>query len=629
MFETAVKAPSLDGGKGWLNVERPLTWADLEGKVVLLDFWTFCCSDCMHLLPYLEKLERQFADELVVIGVHSGKFDNERSTDSIRQAMLRYGVKHPVVNDRSYALWESFYVREWPTLVLVDPEGFIVKKVPCSEFPAGQFDEPIAALIEKFDEKGVLNRAPLSMLRPEVLESDSPLRFPGKITTESERIFVSDTGNHRILVADKQGAVIDVIGGNGAGRTDGAFSATKFNNPQGLCVQGNLLYIADTENHLIRCADLDGKTVSTVAGTGEQAAYLNGPSSGSALSIPLSSPWDLVCWNQFLIIAMAGTHQLWRLNIDNGSLELFAGTGFESLRDGPALEAQLSQPSGLSVFDDVLYFVDSETSSVRTMLLTAPGFPIRTLSGKGLFAFGDTEGTFAETSLQHPLGIAAGATKLYVADSYNHKIKVFNLQTGVSQTLCVEKKDGDKEGLILAEPGGLCKNGELLYIADTNNNAIKVIDLKSESSTTLAFYFPDGAPSSESALSLPNLVQERTLQSVSLLANAPLSLTVRLSTESGIHFNGEMPCEFELRCQNKSLVGLPLTGAFSEAACSISLPKLDENVSVTLSFAFTAYVCGDDNACYVQSYRYFVPVQTGAAHAASSIEIVETIELRN
>ncbi|MBY0550864.1 MAG: redoxin domain-containing protein [Candidatus Obscuribacterales bacterium] len=619
MFETTVKAPPLTSGKGWLNVERPPTWDDLRGKVVLLDFWTFCCSDCMHILPYLEKLEGQFADELVVIGVHSGKFDNERSTDSIRQAMLRYGIKHPVVNDRSYALWEAFHVREWPTLVLVDPEGFIVKKVPCSEFPSGKFEEPIAALIEKFDAKGVLNRAPLSMLRREELESDSPLLFPGKITTNKERIFVSDTGNHRIVVADKQGNVTDVIGGNGAGKADGSFSATQFNKPQGICVRGNLLYIADTENHLIRCADLDKKAVSTVAGTGNQAAYQNGPWHGPALSVALSSPWDLACWSEFLIIAMAGTHQLWRMNIDDGNLELLAGTGFESLRDGPALEAQLSQPSGLSVFEDVLYFVDSETSSVRTLSLTQPAFPIRTLSGKGLFDFGDAEGTFEETRLQHPLGIAAGASELYVADSYNHKIKFFNLQTGLSQTLC----GGKENALVLAEPGGLCKDGELLYVANTNQSEIRVISLTSQTSTKLEFKFPE-----RHVFSLPNLVMERTLKK-SFLANQPLTLTVRLSTESGIHFNEEMSCQYELRCETGDPIGLSQTGTLSKSVSVISLPQLDENVSVTLNFAFTAYVCGDDSACYVQSYRYFIPIETGVAHAETGIEIAEEIQLCN
>lgn len=623
MFENAVKAPPLTGGKGWLNVDRPLTWDDLKGKVVLLDFWTFCCSDCMHLLPYLEKLEDRFAEELVVIGVHSGKFDNERSTDSIRHAMLRYGVKHPVVNDRSYALWESFYVREWPTLILVDPEGFIVKKVACSEYPAGKFDEPIAALIEKFE--GRLNRTPLTMVRQETLEIASPLLFPGKVTTDRHRIVVSDTGNHRVLVADKQGAVIHVIGGNGAGSADGDFASCHFNNPQGVCVQGDLLYVADTENHLIRCADLKAGTVITIAGNGQQAAYLNGPPSGPARSIALSSPWDLACWKNFLLIAMAGTHQLWRLDLLRGHIELFAGTGFESLKDGPGGEAQLSQPSGLSVNNDVLFFVDSETSSVRSLTLTEPGFPVRTLSGKGLFEFGDTEGCFSDTSLQHPLGIAAAGTVLYVADSYNHKIKVFDLQTGLSRTMQACSLSNAAATLEFAEPGGLCKDGEFLYVADTNNSRIQAVHLTTMTSSTIEFEFPAATEPAtrHEPLMLPNLVQEQTLQKCLLACGKGTVLRVLLSIGTGIHFNEDAPGEFEIRCDE--VKGFFRTGTLNNSSNEIELPFLENNFSATLTFAFTVYVCGDDNACYVQSYRYFIPVETSDEHERRSIEIAREI----
>src|SRR5713226_4548490 len=124
-----VLAPELDGGAGWLNSAGPITLRDLRGRIVLLDFWTLCCINCIHTLPDLAKLEAKYPGVLVVIGVHTPKFDNEKKTESIRKAILRYEISHPVVNDANQALWRRYGVTSWPTLVLIDPDGNFYGKI--------------------------------------------------------------------------------------------------------------------------------------------------------------------------------------------------------------------------------------------------------------------------------------------------------------------------------------------------------------------------------------------------------------------------------------------------------------------------------------------------------------------
>ncbi|HEX2869201.1 MAG TPA: thioredoxin-like domain-containing protein [Ignavibacteriales bacterium] len=119
-------APEFPDGLDWLNVDHPIKLSDLRGKVVLLDFWTFCCINCMHIIPDLKKLEAKYPGELAVIGVHSAKFLSEQETGNIRQAILRYDIEHPVVNDKDFKIWTSYGANAWPTVVLIDPRGDVV-----------------------------------------------------------------------------------------------------------------------------------------------------------------------------------------------------------------------------------------------------------------------------------------------------------------------------------------------------------------------------------------------------------------------------------------------------------------------------------------------------------------------
>src|SRR5712691_1302259 len=280
MAQERVHAPELEGGVAWLNTDRPLTLATLKGKVVLLDFWTYCCINCMHIIPDLKKLEAKYPTQLVVIGVHSAKFPNERESDNIRQAVLRYEIEHPVVNDAEFRIWRRYGVRAWPTRVLIDPEGYVVGGVS-GEGQYDTFDHILSELIIDHRERGTLNEEPLSLALEKTRFAAPILSFPGKVLADPERdrLFIADSNHNRILVTTKAGQVLDVAGSGEIGGADGAFTAATFNHPQGMALDGNLLYVADTENHLIRRLDLRARTATTIAGSGAQAQgnYRRGP----------------------------------------------------------------------------------------------------------------------------------------------------------------------------------------------------------------------------------------------------------------------------------------------------------------------------------------------------------------
>lgn len=480
-----IKAPELTGGLGWFNTDRPLELIDLRGKLVLLDFWTYCCINCMHVLSGLKRLEAKYPKQLVVIGVHSAKFPNEKISENIRQAILRYEIRHPVVNDADLRIWRSYTVRAWPTLVLIDPEGYILGAVSGE----GDFDElerTISQLIDVYRRQGLLRESPA----PGVVETpqEEVLSFPGKVLfdQESRLLFISDSNHNRILVARTDGEIVERIGGRQSA-ADGSFELTGFNRPQGVAFSGQSLFVADTENHLIRRCDLKRRTVTTTAGTGQQARQYVFP--GRGRSIALNSPWDLCLIGKFLYIAMAGPHQIWRLDLETSGVSPYAGSGREGRLDGPLAAAALAQPSGLATDGKSLFVADSETSSIRSVSLDRAG-GVETLVGVDLFEFGDIDGTSQTARLQHPLGVAFLDDLVYIADTYNHKIKVVDRGAATCVTLAGTGKPGDRDGRAseaqFYEPGGLSFSGRNLFVADTNNHRVRILNLDSLTVSTLS-----------------------------------------------------------------------------------------------------------------------------------------------
>jgi thiol-disulfide isomerase/thioredoxin len=484
-----VNAPEFPAHLDWLNVDRPLALKDLRGKVVLLDFWTYCCINCMHVLPDLTRLERKYGNELVVIGVHAAKFPAERDSENIRQAILRYEIEHPVVNDSEMRVWQAYATRAWPTLVLIDPKGKVIGS-HSGEGIFEMFDKVIGQVIEHYDAEGVLNRQPLHFLLEREREPESVLSFPGKVLADAEggRLFIADSNHNRVVVASlDDGAVLEIIGGGSSGFRDGLFEEAELNHPQGMALDGHFLYIADTENHAIRRANLRARRLDTLAGTGEQSLEFDS-TPGPAKGRPLSSPWDLTLAHGVLFIAMAGTHQIWGLDLEGGIIAGHAGSGGEGHVDGPLLAASLAQPSGLSTNGQVLFIADSEISSIRTADLDPRGGHVRSVVGEGLFDFGDVDGAGEEVRLQHPLDVEYVDGTLFVADTYNNKIKSIAIEARASATFAGTGKaglqDGDAEESVFDEPAGLSFADGKLYVADTNNHAIRVIDLRSQQVST-------------------------------------------------------------------------------------------------------------------------------------------------
>ena len=486
-LEGSVRAPEFPAGMQWLNTDKPLTMADLRGKIVLLDFWTYCCINCIHIIPELHKLEEQFPDSLVVIGVHAPKYSAEQITDNIRQAILRYDIRHPVVNDKNHDIWDSYAVSAWPTIALVSPEGRLIGEHP-GEFEAPDFAKLIESVEDEFARNGKLDRSPIHFPLLQDKEPKRTLNFPGKVLADADRgrIFIADSSHNRILMTDMDGRTQAVIGNGQPGMDDGDFESATFHGPQGMELAGNILYVADTENHTVRRVDLDNRRVERTAGTGEQSRVSR--RGGPALSTALSSPWDLALNGDTLYIAMAGNHQIWALDIKAAELHRFAGTGREALSDGPLERCALAQTSGLSYADDKLYFTDSETSSIRVADIKAD--MVETIVGQGLFVFGDVDGNGPEARLQHCLGVAHHDGMLYVADSYNNKIKVIDTADGSSRTFLgtgeARLRDGSALDASFWEPGGLSISGGKIFIADTNNNAIRVADMHTREVSTLA-----------------------------------------------------------------------------------------------------------------------------------------------
>jgi len=493
-----IAAPELDGGIAWLNTAGPLSIKkDLKGKFVLLDFWTLCCINCIHILPDLAKLEKKFAKELVVIGVHSPKFDSEKETASIRKAILRYQIEHPVVNDANHKIWDRYEIDAWPTWVLIDPEGNLVGYVS-GEGNYELLDIILTKLIKEHKQNKTLDEKPIRFDLAKFRETeDTPLYFPGKVVADekSKRLFIADSTHHRIVITDMDGKMLAVAGTGVPGKADGAFDKAQFDDPQGMAVNGDLLYVADRKNHCIRELDLKAKTVTTIAGTGQQSA--DPDERRLALPLPatkigLNSPWDLHLLDDKLYIAMAGHHQIWLFDLKAKTVMPFAGTGAETLRDGSRDRSMFAQPSGLTGDGRNLYVADCETSSLRQVGLGPEG-RVQTLIGRHLFIFGDRDGlgqdggerSETEARMQHAIGVTYHNGKVYLADTYNNKVKEYDLRTRRLTTLVGGKPLGWFSPTIFNEPCGVSYADGKLFVADTNAHRIRVVDLKTKAVSTL------------------------------------------------------------------------------------------------------------------------------------------------
>ncbi len=613
---------AFDGSKGWIN-SKPMRLRDLKGKIVLLDFWTYCCINCHHVLPDLAKLEQKYKNELVVIGVHTAKFDAERSTANIRKKVEEYRIKHPVINDADQIIWSRFGVQSWPTLWLIDANNRPIGQV-AGEGQYAVLDEAIGKLVKQHKAAGQLDERPLVFFpEDDSASTEGGLLFPGKILAdkESKQLFIADTGHNRIIITDLDGKFVEAIGSGGEGLKDGPYARATFNRPQGMCLFEGKLYVADTENHAIRAVDFDAKQVTTVAGTGEQSHRRSG--SGPARQTGLNSPWDLIPipGTRSLAVAMAGPHQIWRYDLEGKTIGVFAGTGQEEIIDGPYAKAAFAQPSGLATDGKHLFVADSEVSGVRSLALAAKR--VDTIVGVGLFGFGDRDGEGSKVRLQHCLGLAYGEGGLYIADSYNNKIKVCDPATKAVETLVGAGPAGaDDNPPKFYQPGGLSVLGSTLYVADTNNHAIRKVHLGGSHKVTTLDTSSIKAPAPPPRKpTFPNATVINVPE-VKIAPGKEFALDVTLDLPRGFKLNDEAPTPIRYLLEAPSNKGaldesVPPTGSHVEPAKTtfkVPVPlaqPLAAGQVLKVRLSVSSFICksGASAFCTFQNVIWNVPVR--------------------
>jgi DNA-binding beta-propeller fold protein YncE len=615
-FAGDLPAPEFPVGLDWLNTDRPLTMAQLKGKVVLLDFWTYGCINCMHIIPELHQLEAEYPDELVVIGVHSAKFSNEGDTDNIRQVILRYGLDHPVVNDQDFLVWRTWGANAWPTLILIDPAGNVVGGHSGENiYPI--FKPVIESLVQEFEANGILDRTSLGLKLEKEGLPETILSFPGKVLADPEggRLFIADTNHNRIVITGiEDGEVLNVIGNGAIAYADGDYTTASFAHPQGMTLSddGNTLYVADTENHSIRQIDLEAEQVTTLLGTGRQGQSYP-PRGGIAPDVALRSPWDVTLQGNLLYIAMAGSHQIWVLELRSGIAEPFAGNAREGTLDGSAGQSELAQPSGLALdTHGRLYFADSEASSIRWIETAELVVDTLVGSGESLFEFGDVDGIGNQARLQHPLGVVVVDGIVYVADTYNHKIKRVDPETSEITTFLGESA-GWRDGAdpLFYEPGGLDAAEGILYVADTNNHTVRMIDLATNEVTTLVLKGIEKFMASADDVEFGGVVV--TLDPVMLRAGSGTVL-IDITLPDGYKVNEEAPSSMAWQVEG-DVVDLP-----ADANRSMVNPTFPLELAVTfvegqgsLTGDLNIIYCEADkeSLCLLKQLRFNVPLVIG------------------
>ncbi|GFO25865.1 nhl repeat-containing protein 2-like [Plakobranchus ocellatus] len=645
-------------GLDWLNVSEELSLDNqLKGKLVILDFFTYCCINCMHILPDLEAVEEQFPPStgVAVVGVHSAKFLNEKVTANIISAILRYNIHHPVINDKNAELWQELAVSCWPTLLFIGPSGQLLYSV-AGEGHREKVKEFLSVAVEYYAD--ILNKSEL----PVKLERDKVpsfnLSFPGKVCHWSAKqwLVISDTGNHRIVVTDLQGIVKHVIGSGHMGFQDGAFESARFSSPQGVVCSKANIFVADTGNHALRQIIFEGDQakVITLAGTGFQGNDKEGGKTYTDQE--LSSPWDVLVSKTpegsapVLFIAMGGMHQIWVFFLSDGcwykgksypigTCIRFAGSGLEENRNNSYPDkAGFAQPSGLAISQHVLYVADSESSSIRSVSLDSckvAGVVGGERDPTNLFAFGDCDGKGYDAKLQHPLGVTVVNDNLIIADSYNHKIKYVDLNTKECHTLAGNGSPGaviDPYDLKLCqfnEPGGLSADHEkkLIYIADTNNHTIKVLDFVKKSIYQLPIIFPEEADVQVEALTMDEDTQGKKKAGITLPAvTARVSeqetvLHVPVELPDGHHFNTDAPNSWKITPSDdpaEKFMNLLPPGdkkgdlkidskSKSSVTLNLKWPKEVTPNTLTLNLEVQVFMCMDDeDICLPPKTLFFI-----------------------
>lgn len=600
-----VKKITISENKEWFNVSRPLQASDLKDRIVLVHFWTYACVSCIETLPQLKELENELGDKLVIIGVHSAKFDNEKNYDSIKKAILKYDITHPVVNDSALKVWDSFGVKAWPTFLLINAHGNI-EKTYVGDSEIKNLINDTKELVD--DNKYKINRDPLPTLLEKYNVIKNVLNFPTKLeyaptltykTRQIPAIFIANTGQHNIIASSLSGDVIVKIGSGKEGFIDGSFDVASFRYPRGLLFSGNKLYVADSGNHAIRVIDFKEGRVETLVGSGVRGDVIENEAFLEALKVNLASPNDLEFFpdKNTIAISNSGTNQILGYNLKRGTISVLAGNGAEGIEDGKYPENSLAQTGDMSAFGRKLYFLDALTSSLR--VLDEAG-NVKTLIGKSA-KFGHENGDKNKALMQSPLGLNVDDTGAYISDSLNHMIRKYDFSSGQIRDLVGGKK-GDEIGAKTRfdEPEGIITVLDRFYVADSNNNRILMISRGSLNSEILDVMPPLKLPREGFLQYLPNLQKSEEVK-----IKADSEIFVKIDLKPGWKIN-ELGPSFINLLQLVKDDQANLIASFdwnSVKGKEMKLSKLPEGEDYILQG--TIYYCEDKkNAlCYVKSYE--------------------------
>lgn len=457
-------APEFPADLEWLNLARPLRMEQLRGRITALVFVNAGSAWCQQRLIDLATLRKRYSDQLHVVAVHVPRFDHERDPRRALKRLHRMTLDFPIAHDPDWVLWQHYGVDAWPTVILLDGQCRVRERI-VGDTPVRELDARIGKLRSE-EVPQSLNVEPIELRRNR--EPDLPLRFPMGIAANQQYLYVVDSGHHRVLECAFNGRIHRQFGSGGPGFIDGPMELAAFQNPQGLCVQRDALYIADTGNHAVRRIKLNTGDVDTLCGAGRPGS----PNEGvihDPRSVALDQPRGIaISPSNVICIATTGDNKLWAYDLGERSLKLLAGSGALDLVDGEGAAAAFAGPSALAIVQQILYVCDEAGSAIRSVHLRTR--QVTTLVGQGAWRFGNIEGSRSDALLQQPQAVALDGSSpvLWVADSGNDQLRTLRLGGGELGTISLPQR--------LHAPAGLAVVNGIVWIADTDAHAVLRFD---------------------------------------------------------------------------------------------------------------------------------------------------------
>ncbi len=589
----------------WLNLSKPIIDEDLKDRVILLHFWNRSCISCIATLFDIKKLEQKFGNKLLVIGIYSAKFDSEKNYQLIENAVLKHDITHPILVDDDLKIWNNFKIKAWPSFVLINPHGNEVETY-VGENSVVEMSRDVKKIISRYRYR--LNSNPLPITPEKYNKIGNVLRFPSKLAYSSSlsyksrqysAIFISNSGQNNIVISALNGDIIEKIGGAEEGLVDGIFDDATFNSPSGILFNDNKLYVADSGNHALRVIDFKEGLVKTLVGSGVKGDVISDATAIDAALVNLSSPSDVEFFpdKNTIAISNSGTNQILLYHLKDHKISVLAGSGKEGMLDGKGRASSLAQTSDMSAFQGKLYFLDALTSSLRVVDKSGD---VKTLIGQGE-KFGHANGAKEKALMQHPLALTVDNSGVYIADSFNHRIRKYDFSSKQIRDLVGAESDDDFGAKTRFDsPEGIISIANNFYISDSGNNRLLILNRSKLNSTLLNVMPPLKLPKEGFLEYLPNL-QKSTV--ISLKENAEIIL--KIDVNDGWKINEDGPSFInllELVSDDKA----DLISSFDWHAVKskeMKLPKLSSSKNYLMQG--TIYYCEDkiNSLCYLKSYE--------------------------